>query len=347
MQVRAPRSTAAIGCALGTTILFGCTGGSVLSGSFNFTGRPQLLIPAANQQDVKALAAEAARAKGWSIVKSTDALLVLQRSMPAGGPSTRSSVAVPGTGPEVIEVTSAFAQEGDGVKVGLSASLISQPPGVRSAQRSDYTETYRATLDQSLESLRRQWSARQPVAPDRPADRPALVQTTASNPQAPPEQRAVEASGSGAAHTEAQREPNSRMSNSAPAGQAATSTEAAVKVTPAATPALAADIGAGNQPDAAAPASTISPPPSVPNPLPATEPAASAGNSLVALTPPAATGVWAYYAEQYASLRGCNVTDTGAELVENRAGAEVHKVSCTGGESFLLSCQDGACRALR
>ena len=67
---------------------------------------------------------------------------------------------------------------------------------------------------------------------------------------------------------------------------------------------------------------------------------------MLTLSPPGRTGVWAYYAEQYARLRGCEIDETGAQLIENRADGEVHKVSCVGSASYLLRCQNGVCRGL-
>jgi hypothetical protein len=58
------------------------------------------------------------------------------------------------------------------------------------------------------------------------------------------------------------------------------------------------------------------------------------------------TGTWAYYAEQYARLRGCDVTDQGAILIESRADSEILKVPCYSADSFLVKCQNGVCRGL-
>lgn len=55
---------------------------------------------------------------------------------------------------------------------------------------------------------------------------------------------------------------------------------------------------------------------------------------------------WAYYAEQYARLRGCNVDSGGAILVESRSDGEIFKVPCVGAESVLVQCHNGECRGL-
>ena len=67
---------------------------------------------------------------------------------------------------------------------------------------------------------------------------------------------------------------------------------------------------------------------------------------MLTLSEASGTGTWAYYAEQFARLRGCNVTEGGAQLIESRPDGEIHKVACTGTNSFLLKCQNGVCRAM-
>ena len=67
---------------------------------------------------------------------------------------------------------------------------------------------------------------------------------------------------------------------------------------------------------------------------------------MLTLSEASGTGTWAYYAEQYARLRSCNVTDQGAQLIESRADGEIYKVACTGADSYLLKCQNGVCRGL-
>lgn len=86
-------------------------------------------------------------------------------------------------------------------------------------------------------------------------------------------------------------------------------------------------------------------PDSVPNlppvaaPLPAVEP-------MMALPTSATTVSWSYYAEQYARLRGCQVTPQGAILIDTRSDGEIHKVPCEGADSLLVQCQNGECRGL-
>lgn len=75
------------------------------------------------------------------------------------------------------------------------------------------------------------------------------------------------------------------------------------------------------------------------------EPVDRASNMLV-LNQPTTSGGWAYYAEHYARVRGCALTDEGAVLVEKKPEYEVHRVNCEGGQSFLVRCNAGTCRGM-
>ena len=67
----------------------------------------------------------------------------------------------------------------------------------------------------------------------------------------------------------------------------------------------------------------------------------------MALNQPAPPGVWAYYAEHYARVRGCAVAGEGAVLVEKQPEYEMHRVYCEGGQTFLVRCNAGVCRGMR
>ena len=62
-------------------LLSGCAGNQTVSEAFDSGNRQQLVIVGAKLNDVKGLAMGSARSKGWSIVKSTDDLLVMQRPL--------------------------------------------------------------------------------------------------------------------------------------------------------------------------------------------------------------------------------------------------------------------------
>jgi hypothetical protein len=80
-------------------------------------------------------------------------------------------------------------------------------------------------------------------------------------------------------------------------------------------------------------------PPAGPLPLPSSE-------NMVALYPASESVRWAYYAEQYARLRGCNVASQGSILIDSRSDGEIHKVPCKGTDAVLVQCDNGECRGL-
>lgn len=71
------------------------------------------------------------------------------------------------------------------------------------------------------------------------------------------------------------------------------------------------------------------------------------GNDMLVLNPSARKGLWAYYAEDYARLRGCAVGALGAVLLQEAATYELHEVHCDGSNNFLLRCQGGVCQETR
>ena len=353
--------------------------------TWDVANRPQMLMPGAVRSDVKGLAMGAARSKGWTITKSTEDRLVVQRPVDPGSAAAAALGASASAIPPVIEVTSAFVQRSDGVLVALGAELVSQPPGEKAPTRVDYTETYRDALTRSLESLRSNWAAnRQRVAGSTPT-------------------QAVRAEG------EAERS-DGGQANSNPLVQAWADTLEEEKASKGASTAGGDDPGARvlqvrratdpEGPRNRSPGSLPSPrapPPSprrrsphgrsrAPRPPPhrrprcaleglppwsraaspcgeglaSSEPVRVTGTALptapVQSVPPdqnmltlnqsGGTGTWAYYAEQYARLRGCDVTDGGAVLIESRSDSEIHKVPCAGSDSFLVKCQSGVCRGL-
>lgn len=75
---------------------------------------------------------------------------------------------------------------------------------------------------------------------------------------------------------------------------------------------------------------------------------ATLGDNLVQLPEPPEVGVWAYYAEHYATTRGCTLSGQGAVLVERLPDhGEIHEVKCQNRQAFRLRCQNGICRSLR
>jgi chemotaxis protein histidine kinase CheA len=363
--VKGPWFTIVSWCVLGIWLLAGCAGNQMRSDVFASGNQPQVLIPGATRSEVKGLAMGSARAKGWNIVTSTDDRLVMQRPLDPASPSALALGVAKSAVPPVIEVTSAFAEQSGGVNVALAATLISQPPGEPSPKRVDYTENYRDALEQSLASLRSNWTSnRQRVANSMPTQSPntgpPATGTDAGN-NTPLVQAWGQTVADGTAPKQAADPVPAPTPSRAP-------TQPRESTFPTATPpapgldqaATTLTAPSPSQPTPAPRPSTPSPAPvvdgsnSVPDPRPAertmpsqpTPEPVEPKDNMLSLNQTDGTGVWAYYAEQYARLRGCNVTDAGAQLINSGADGEILKVSCVGSDSYLLKCQNGACRGL-
>lgn len=342
--------------AIGVLLLSGCAG---LPGgaSWEVGNRPQMLMPGGIRNEVRGIAMGSARSKGWSIVESTDDRVVMQRPLDPASPMAVALGAGASSIPPVIEVNALFVEQSDGVNVALGADLVSQPPGEKSPKRTDVTENYRAELTQSLESLRSTWSAnRQLVATATP---PIMTQAQRTSEGAPEESSGKPANSAVTAWGESAREnePNAPAPTEAraapepiaePVTRPAPAPSVAASQAPAPTPPPApgpAPVVEGSRAMGSAPAAPQPVQSSILPPVPA-EPVQSS-NDMLTLSQASGTGTWAYYAEQYARLRGCNVTDQGAILVETRSDGEIHKVPCLDSDSFLLKCSDGVCRGLQ
>jgi hypothetical protein len=316
------------------------------SDGFDTSHRPQILIPGASRDEVKGLAMGAARAKGWTIVKSTNDLLVVQRPLDPASPTAAALGAAGSATPPVIEVTSAFTAQSGGVKVALRATLVSQAPGERAPQRVDYTDNYRDALTQSLESLRANWGANgQRVTNAIPPHTAGAASPGADPATVPAVTPLVKVWG----------ETLTAETAATPGATGGTVATPAAPTTPTPTPTPVASPAPGSTETTRSPAPVIDGSStltatrpltlSVPAPAPTPAPLAPQDNMLT-LSQAGGTGTWAYYAEQYARLRGCTVTDSGSQLIETRADGEIHKVSCVDAESYLLKCENGVCRAL-
>jgi len=350
---------ASVGCAaLSLWLLAGCAGTQTRSDRLDVGNRPQLLIPGATASDVAGVAKSSAQAKGWGIVESAGDRLVMQRTVDPSSPSALALGAAKNTVAPVVEVTAIFVEQSGGVNVALGATLITQPPGEKSAKRMDYTENYRDALTQSLQSLRANWT------PNR--GRVADTNPTAS-PDAKPAPTAAENSADNSSNPQAWGPTAADAPSPTSAPTRALPVQPRLAPAPEPTPAPGREWTAPTAPEpnpasplqwstpmptpgvpdsngSAGPSSAATYTPSAPS-QPTPEPVAS-GDHMLTLSPAGRTGVWAYYAEQYARLRGCAIDEAGAQLIENRADGEVHKVSCVGSASFLLKCQNGVCRGL-
>jgi hypothetical protein len=85
-----------------------------------------------------------------------------------------------------------------------------------------------------------------------------------------------------------------------------------------------------------------------PAPIAPTAPVEVGGsNEMLVLNQGSRKGLWSYYAEDYARLRGCKLGDRGAVLLQDTDGYELHEVQCVGGANVRVRCRGGVCEPLR
>lgn len=341
-------------------ILLSFLGGCASTGgdgpSWSASG-PQMLIPGATREDLRGIAMGVARSKSWTIVGSSNDKVVMQRPPDPNSQMARSLGADSSAIPPVIEVTALFIELSNGVNVSLHAELISQPPGAKQPKRTDVTESFRAELTRSLESLRSKWQQNhQRVAQAMPpimSKSERVAQGGPEDPHTPIQAWSDSTSESGTLvptrfDDSVAREPIASPTPPDPPQPAVA--ESPPAPTSAAAGPRPAPVLDGSRTASTSPPTAPTPPPqpettSILPPPPPTP--VESDNDMLTLSQASGTGTWAYYAEQYARLRGCNLTEQGAILIETRSDGEVHRVPCIGSDSFLLKCSDGVCRGLQ
>lgn len=309
-------------------LLGGCstTGTSSLNTNTNTydANKPQTFLAGADVEQAKSLAMGSAATKGWKIIDSSDDKLVVTRPLSA---AAAQSIAGESVSAATVEVKSEFFQRQNGVDVVVDATMIANT-GEKPQKRIDFTDSYKDDLNRSLNSLQRTWNEnRWRVASATP---PLATKTT--DPQ--------DDTTGGAAQT-ADAAQTVDTSSAYVTDQGAQTTTAA----PAA--AETAAVAASTAPSGAAPVEerygATRPPPA--SNTAATAPASPAENMMV-LNRQGQQGVWTYYAEHYAKIRGCQISNTGAVLQEKTAEYEVHRVYCEDEKTFLVKCNAGTCRGL-
>ncbi len=302
-------------------------------------GKPQIKLPGASLAEVRSIAMGAAHSKGWTLVAEEDDRIVLQRPMDPSSPQAVALGAAGSTAP-IVQVTSYFLSQPDGVLVALSAEVRTE--GAEQTQQSvDYTASYQNDLQRSLESLRATWGANRErvaaaLASQRSGSQSPEVSYRYGDPKAdltrPPSDPlkavwAAETSLSGETKPSEQPPSDTDRRNPRPEDD----DEEAIAKTRA----------------------PLGPPPLVAPPLPGSSGrldsgldsrAAPAGGGLLTLSQTTRSGMWAYYAEQYAMTRGCTLTDEGAVLIEHQPDHEIHEVACWNLPTFRLRCHNGVCR---
>ncbi|RKT47510.1 hypothetical protein [Thiocapsa rosea] len=336
--------------------------------TFQVGDRPQMVFPGASRAEVKALAMGSARSRAWVIAETTDDRVVARRPLDPGSPLARelgqaAATAAPGS---LVEVTSYFLDDRGSVKVALDAALVSKLPDGQPT-RTDVTEAFRPSLDESLRSLHSTWSRdRARVARAAPPSGPARAGETRDSGNADGAALADSGTSPPAAWSD-ETTPTAPtaplMSSQTPAAATPAPSLSERASPPAPTPVAATP--ARPTPEPRRPSSGPAPivdtrpvltrtqpgsatqPMSLPEPLP--QPAAETipnSENMMALSPLPGSVSWAYYAEQYARLRGCNVEPSGSILIDSRSDGEIHKVPCAGADSVLVQCQNGDCRGL-
>ena len=311
----------------------------------NISDLPQTMLSGAKLDHARSVAMGTARTKGWTIKAADPNRLLLERDLPATSP--QASALGSTAAPPKIEVETDLVERSDGTIVALKAFVVSNP-GTPDEKRIDYTADYENQLLISLSSLQSAWiDSRGKIASTVPI---------------PTEQDIAE-------QTESQDGPAASSSGAEPV--AATVAEAPTPAVPDRAP-VPAPV---QQPQAAATARTA--PPSVPtaDSVPGIGATAGNGSALPAASadglPPSATpavsvasdiaprndmlvlndsgrkGLWAYYAEDYARLRGCAIGDRGATLLQETPTFELHEVPCVGANNVLVRCQGGVCEGVR
>jgi hypothetical protein len=270
-------------------------------------------------ENAKSVAMGAAVSKGWKIVSSSGNQLLLQRTLDRTPDPQITGTQVPGAKPPLVQVQAGFFPRPNGIEVTVGADLITSR-GTEEEQKRDFTTAYKKDLMHSLASLKKAWAATAPrVASAMP---PLETPDDLGSPPTAEESKEI-------AHTEGpgQWGPTNWSNEAAPAGQQAGPASPSPPAAPRETAAPVVAEGAGARP---APGEDR-----------------DQGGSMVALNERADSGVWAYYAEQYARAHGCNLTGQGAVLVEKQPEYEIYRVDCQGGEKFLLRCNAGSCEEMQ
>lgn len=325
-------------------------------------------------EEARSVAMAAARTKGWDITAADANRLLLERPLPPDLPQAQALNSP--LAPPRMQVETAIVDRRDGAVVALRAFALTNP-GTKDEKRIDYTSEYENQLLISLSSLSSAWiAARDKVRSEVPTlaqfegnqtaeadggDLGNVAQTVASGAVAsaaapspepvvrseplPPVPTPAPAPAPTPAPAPRVVQPAAPVASSAPPVPVASSSLVAPTIEPPASPTTAAE---------AATPSQLRPGPSPdggvssPAPIAPTAPAeTAASNDMLVLNQGARKGLWAYYAEDYARLRGCAIGDRGATLLQQTDGGEVHEVECVGKANVLVSCRGGVCESMR
>ena len=281
---------------------------------------PQTFLSGAEVQQAVSLAKGSAVTKGWRVAESSPNGLLVRRPL-----STTMAESVTGApvSTALVQVKTDFHERRQGVAVVVRAALITDE-GTKTQRTIDFTDAYMNELNQSLDALKQSWEEnRLRVASATPPKFTKEVAPEDESTEGAPD--AIE--GGQIADTAAD-----------PLPEEAT----AWPETPTASAESVAASSTGSDPVPARDGQTAAaPPPAADSTLPL-DPA----ENMLALNRTADLGVWAYYAEHYAKIRGCDLAGNGAILEEKQPDYEIHRVYCEDNQDFLVKCNAGTCRGL-
>jgi hypothetical protein len=309
---------------------------------------PQTTLSGADLDDARSIAMGTARSKGWDIKNVEGNQVLLERPVATDSPQAGAFRAQSSLAPPQLQVETNLAKRSDGTVVALRAFVVTNP-GTIEEKRIDYTTDYQNDLLSSLNSLQSSWAA-------------GRSKVTSVVP-IPNKEEIAE-----------QNQPENQFSPAPPSAESVAAAPSSLPMpvppptqTPVPEPLTA---GSAATPEwAPAPAPVTSPAPApVAETAPATiprglgAPVTSAApstipqlgtsqiaerNDMLVLNSPGGKGLWSYYAEDYARLRGCDIGDRGATLLKQTPTFELLEVECVGHDSMLLKCQGGVCEPIQ
>lgn len=309
----------------------------------NISNLPQTMLSGAKLDHARSVAMGTARTKGWTIKSAAPNRLLLERELPATSPqaSALGSIAAP----PKIEVETDLVERSDGTVVALKAFVVSNP-GTPEERRIDYTADYENQLLISLSSLQSAWiDSRRKIASTVPIPTEQdMAEQTESQDAPAADGSSAEPIATAAPETSPTSAPDLEPAP-APQPAVAETAQAAPAVVPQTAAAQAANSSIDNA-SALPAASADGLPRGVTPAVPAVSDAAPRNDMLV-LNDSGRKGLWAYYAEDFARLRGCAIGDRGATLLQETPAFELHEVTCVDADNMLVKCQGGVCEGVR
>ena len=315
----------------------------------NISDLPQTMLSGAKLDHARSVAMGTARTKGWTIKSAAPNQLLLERELPATSP--QASALGSTAAPPKIEVETDLVERSDGTIVALKAFVISNP-GTPDEKRIDYTAEYENQLLISLSSLQSAWiDSRGKIASTVPIPTEQdMAEQTESQDSPVADSTSAEPIAATAPETSPTPAPDlapAPTPEPAPAPQpaAAAIAQAAPAVVPQSAPAQATSPIIGNA--SALPAASADRLSRGVTPAVTTASNTALRNDMLVLNDSGRKGLWAYYAEDYARLRGCAIGDRGATLLQETTTFELHEVACVGAANMLVKCQGGVCEGVR